>query len=141
MAECLSWKAMAYFYLARTFGAVPIIHDNSKELEEGTYNDKKKVMLADVYEYIVMTLEKAMELFRDEDGRIMKGDAGRIDYYAAEGLLAKVYLTKSGVNQSGTRDEAALNMAKTLAEDVIDNSGRQLMDNYADIFRLQNNNC
>ena len=21
MAECLSWKAMAYFYLARTFGA------------------------------------------------------------------------------------------------------------------------
>ena len=141
MGECLTLKAMAYFYLARTFGAVPIIHDNSKELEEGTYNDKKKVMLADVYEYIVMTLEKAMELFRDEDGRIMKGDAGRIDYYAAEGLLAKVYLTKSGVNQSGTRDEAALNMAKTLAEDVIDNSGRQLMDNYADIFRLQNNNC
>ena len=33
----------------------------------------KKVMLADVYEYIVMTLEKAMELFKDEDGNVMKG--------------------------------------------------------------------
>lgn len=141
MAECLSWKAMAYFYLARTFGAVPIVHDNSQELADGTYNDKKKVMLADVYEYIVMTLEKAMELFKDEDGNVMKGDAGRIDYYGAEGLLAKVYLTKSGVGQNGMRDEAALNKAKELAEDVIDNSGRKLMENYADIFRLQNNNC
>lgn len=28
MGECLVWKAMAYFYLVRTFGAVPIIHDN-----------------------------------------------------------------------------------------------------------------
>lgn len=98
-------------------------------------------MLADVYEYIVMTLEKAMELFKDEDGNVMKGDAGRIDYYGAEGLLAKVYLTKSGVGQNGMRDEAALNKAKELAEDVIDNSGRKLMENYADIFRLQNNNC
>lgn len=141
MAECLSWKAMAYFYLARTFGAVPIVHDNSQELADGTYNDKKKVMLADVYEYIVMTLEKAMELFKDEDGNVMKGEAGRIDYYGAEGLLAKVYLTKSGVGQNGMRDEAALNKAKELAEDVIDNSGRKLMANYADIFRLQNNNC
>ena len=141
MAECLSWKAMAYFYLARTFGAVPIVHDNSQELADGTYNDNKKVMLADVYEYIVMTLEKAMELFKDEDGNIMEGEAGRIDYYGAEGLLAKVYLTKSGVGQNGMRDEAALNKAKELAEDVIDNSGRKLMANYADIFRLQNNNC
>jgi hypothetical protein len=82
-----------------------------------------------------------MELFKDEDGNVMKGDAGRIDYYGAEGLLAKVYLTKSGVGQNGMRDEAALNKAKELAEDVIDNSGRKLMENYADIFRLQNNNC
>ena len=29
MGECLAWKAMAYFYLVRTFGDVPIVHDNS----------------------------------------------------------------------------------------------------------------
>ena len=29
MGECLAWKAMAYFYLVRTFGEIPIIHDNA----------------------------------------------------------------------------------------------------------------
>lgn len=27
MGECLAWKAMAYFYLVRIFGEVPIVHD------------------------------------------------------------------------------------------------------------------
>ena len=35
MGECLAWKAMAYFYLVRSFGAVPIIHDNTAELNSG----------------------------------------------------------------------------------------------------------
>lgn len=62
MGECLTWKAMAYFYLVRTFGDVPIIHSNAEELANGTYNQKMKVRRADVYEYIIMTLEKAIEL-------------------------------------------------------------------------------
>lgn len=33
IGECLVWKAMAYFYLVRTFGAVPIVHSNSEEIE------------------------------------------------------------------------------------------------------------
>ena len=56
MGECLAWKAMAYFYLVRSFGAVPIIHDNTDELNSGNYNSKFKVEAADVYEYIIMTL-------------------------------------------------------------------------------------
>ena len=62
MGECLAWKAMAYFYLVRSFGDVPIIHDNSATLAEGNYNELSKVEKADVYEYIILTLEKAMEL-------------------------------------------------------------------------------
>jgi len=30
MGECLVWKALAYFFLERTFGDIPIIHDNTK---------------------------------------------------------------------------------------------------------------
>ena len=59
MGECLAWKAMAYFYLVRTFGDVPIVHDNSVNIAAGDYNDLHKVQKADVYEYILMTLEKA----------------------------------------------------------------------------------
>ena len=131
--ECLTWKAMAYFYLVRSFGEVPIIHDVEEELENGTYNDAVKVWRSDVYEYIIMTLEKAMELLPESSS------SGRIDYYCAEGLLAKVYLAKAGVEGSLDADDLA--MAASYAKDVIDNSGRELMENYEDIFRLANNMC
>ena len=131
MGECLAWKAMAYFYLVRSFGAVPIIHDNTAELGAGNYNSSKRVQASDVYEYIILTLEKAMELLP------AKGDAGRIDKYCAEGLLAKVYLTRSGI--TGTRSESDLNKAAEYAKEVIDNSGRHLLEKYSDIFRMQNN--
>lgn len=132
MGECLAWKAMAYFYLVRSFGDVPIIHDNSVTLASGEYNSLHKVQKADVYEYIIMTLEKAMELLPKE-----KSTTGRIDYYCAEGLLAKVYLTKAGV--TGTLNSDDLKKASAYAKDVVDNSGRKLMANYEDIFRGSHN--
>lgn len=131
MGECLTWKALAYFYLVRSFGDVPIIHNNTDELVNGSYNDKYKVQKADVYEYIIMTLEKAMELLPESS------DPGRIDYYCAEGLLAKVYLTRAGISGSLNGDDLA--KAASYAKDVIDNSGRQLLSNYSDVFRLANN--
>lgn len=132
MGECLAWKAMAYFFLVRTFGDVPIIHDNNADLTSGTYNEKYKVQRADVYEYIVMTLEKAIELLP-----VATKFDGRIDKYAAKALLAKVYLTKAGV--SGTLNADDLAKAAELAKDVIDHSGRHLLPNYSDVFRLVNN--
>lgn len=133
IGECLVWKAMAYFYLVRTFGAVPIVHSNSEEIEADNYNEKYKVQVPDVYEYIIMTLEKAIELLPATNSE------GRIDQYTAKGLLAKVYLTKSGYGMSGSRDEEDLKQAAAYAKDVIDNSGRHLLENYSDVFRLSNN--
>lgn len=137
MGEALAWKAMAYFYLVRIFGEVPIVHDNSSEIAGGDYNNKYKVKSADLYEYIVMTLEKAIELLPESN------DPGRIDRWAAKGLLAKVYLAKSGINAGGNgqRDAADLAKAAELAKDVIDNSGKALMPNYADIFKGENDLC
>ena len=132
MGECLAWKAMAYFFLVRTFGDVPIIHNNSDNLASGDYNSVSKVQKADVYEYILMTLEKAMELLPKT-----KSTTGRIDYYCAEGLYAKVLLTAAGV--SGSLDNTYLQKASAASLDVIQNSGRSLMANYEDIFRGSNN--
>ena len=131
MGECLTWKAMAYFYLVRSFGDVPIVHSNLQMLNNGTYTNVVKTKRSDVYEYIIMTLEEAMTLLQKSAA------AGRIDYYAAEGLLAKVYLTKAGVTGSLNADD--LNKAATLAKDVIDNSGRELTENYGDIWKLTQN--
>ena len=132
IGEALAWKAMAYFLLVRTFGDVPIIHDNTEVIKSATYNEQNKVLKADVYEYIVMTLEKAMELL-PKDPNI--GKYNRIDYYAAEGLLAKVYLTKAGV--TGSLNRSDLEKAKEYALDVILNSGRKLTPKYSDIFSLK----
>ena len=130
--ECLLWKAMAYFYLVRTFGEVPIIHDNSEVLESGSYNEQKKVVKKDVYEYIIMTLEKAIEWLPE------KCAEGRLDKYCAKGLLAKVYLTKAGVSGSLNSDD--LQKAASLSYDVIANSGRALEKDYATCFKLEGNN-
>ena len=131
--EALVWKAMAYFYLVRTFGAVPIVHNNSADISAGNYNDKYKATIPNVYDYIILTLEQAIKWLPEEN------DPGRIDRYSAYGLLSKVYLTKSGYGMSGSRDEEDLSKAAEYALKVIDESGRELMPVYSDIFRLQNN--
>lgn len=134
LGECLTWRAMAYFYLVRTFGDVPIIHSNSDALASGSYTTASKVEKADVYDYVILTLEKALELLPKT-----KSTTGRIDYYGAEALLAKVYLTKAGVKGSLNNDD--LQKAAEYAKDVINNSGRNLMEKYEDVFRGSNQFC
>ncbi len=131
--EALTWKAMTYFYLVRCFGAVPIIHNNSEIIASSDVNNIYKNKTEDVYTYIVKTLEKAIEFLPEENA------TGRIDKFSAYGLLAKVYLAKSGFGQNGTRVQADLDKAAEYAKKVIDESGRKLTPVYSDIFRLQNN--
>ena len=131
--EALVWKAMTYFYLVRTFGAVPIIHNNSAIISEGNYNSIYKATIPNVYDYIIMTLEKAIEWLPEMN------NPGRIDLYTAYGLLSKVYLTKSGYGMNGSRNQADLDKAAEYSLKVIDESGRNLLPVYSDVFRLKNN--
>jgi len=129
--EALVWKAMAYFFLVRTFGEVPIVHSNSADIAAGNYNDKYKATKENVYDYIIMTLEKAVEWLPE------KNQPGRIDRYSAYGLMAKVYLAKAGV--AGTLNQEDLRNAAKYAKEVIDNSGRNLLPVYSDLFRIEHN--
>ncbi|MFA5046616.1 MAG: RagB/SusD family nutrient uptake outer membrane protein, partial [Paludibacter sp.] len=131
--EALTWKAMAYFYLVRCFGAIPIIHSNSEIIASSQSNSVYKNKIEDVYTYIVKDLEKAIDLLPASNL------PGRIDKYSAYGLLSKVYLTKAGYGQSGTRNAEDLANAAKYAKLVIEESGRTLMPVYSDIFRLKNN--
>lgn len=131
--EALVWKAMTYFYLVRTFGAVPIIHNNSAMISAGGYNSIYKATIPNVYDYIIMTLEKAIEWLPETN------DPGRIDRYTAYGLLSKVYLTKAGYGMSGSRNQDDLDKSAQYALKVIEESGRSLLPVYSDVFRLKNN--
>lgn len=132
--EAMVWKAMAYFYLVRGWGAIPIIHSNSDIIGAGTANKLKKNRVEDVYEYIIRTLNKAIELLPEQNKK------GRIDKYSAYGLLAKVYLTKSGWGQNGTRNQADLDKAKEYAAKVINESHYKLEPVFSNLFRISTGN-
>jgi len=134
IGEAMVWKAMAYFYLVRGWGAVPIIHNNSTVLGDGNANSLKKNHIEDVYEYITRTLTKASELLPAAN------QPGRINKYSAYGLLAKVYLTRSGLGQSGQRKQEHLDKAKEYAAKVINESGASLEPVYANLFRISTGN-
>ena len=127
--EVLVWKAMAYFFMVRIYGGVPIIHDNSELLASSEFSSSYRAKIDNVYDYIIMTLEQAIEWLPEQN------KSGRIDKYSAYGLLAKVYLTKSGYGRNGDRNQADLDKAKEYAGKVIHESGRVLEPEYANIFR------
>jgi hypothetical protein len=132
--EAMVWKAMAYFYLVRGWGAVPIIHSNSDIIGAGTANELRRNRVEDVYEYIIRTLDRAITLLPAHS------QPGRIDQYSAYALLSKVYLTKSGWGQEGTRSQEDLDKAVLYAGKVISESGATLEPVYANLFRISTGN-
>jgi hypothetical protein len=134
IGEAMVWKAMAYFYLVRMFHDVPIIHSNSKLINDGTATAVKKNPAADVYEYIIRTLTKSAELLPTSSL------PGRINKWTAYGLLSKVYLSRSGLGKSGSRLQADLDNARLYAGKVINESGLKLADNYFDLFSISKGN-
>lgn len=132
--EAMVWKAMAYFYLVRCWGAIPIVHSNSEIIGEGTATQLRRNRVEDVYEYIIRTINKAITLLPEEN------EPGRINQYSAYALLAKVYLTRAGLNQSGTRNQEDLDKAKEYAAKVINESGAFLEPVYGNLFRISTGN-
>ena len=127
VAEAKFMRATAYFYLVRLWGPVPIIEDHSAILEDPQIPKNTE---ADVYRFIIMDLEDAMD---DLPGT--NPGTGRVSSWSAKGMLAKVYLARSGLGQSGSRLQEDLDKAKQYASDVYNNSGLALMANYGDLFR------
>lgn len=132
--EAMVWKAMAYFFLVRLWGAIPIIHSNSDIIGQGTANTLRRNRIEDVYEYIIRTLNKAVTLLPE------KNESGRISKYSAYALLAKVYLTRSGLGQSGSRNQDDLDKAKEYAAKVIYESDATLEPVYSNLFRISTGN-
>ena len=88
----------------------------------------------DVLELVIRDLTYAVENLPE-----VATAKGRVNAWGAKGMLAKVYLARSGW-KGGTRDNADLEKAKELAADVINNSGISLYENYEDLFKYKHNN-
>lgn len=111
-------RAYAYFNLVRLYGDIPLIDRVISPLE--TDVQFTRVASATIYELIVSDLSRAVETL-DNTYRTRASRA------AAQGLLAKVYLTLGNYTQ-----------ARSLCEDVI-GSGYELEDNFKDVFYNETN--
>ncbi|MBV7532015.1 RagB/SusD family nutrient uptake outer membrane protein [Chitinophaga sp. sic0106] len=132
IAEGRFMRASAYIHLVMNWGPVPVIEDN---LAIMTDTSVVRNTVESVWEFIIRDLRYA-----EENLPSTPYQKGRITKWAAKGMLAKAYLTRAGLNQSGTRVQLDLDSAAILADDVIKNSGASLMENYEDLFLTASNN-
>ena len=131
IAEARLMRACAYFYMVRLWGPVIIIEDNDKVVANPMQPLHRE---EDVLELVIRDLTYAVENLPE-----VATAKGRVNAWGAKGMLAKVYLARSGW-KGGTRDNADLEKAKELAADVINNSGISLYENYEDLFKYKHNN-
>ena len=121
--EAYFMRATAYFYLVRTWGAVPIIHDMSQYNAE---TDVYRNTVEDVYTFILNDYNNAVTRVPAQRS---DSEAGRVIQSACNAMMAKVYLTQKDYTN-----------AKAKAELVINSGVHGLLDNYGDVFHPRNNN-
>jgi starch-binding outer membrane protein, SusD/RagB family len=146
--EARFMRATAYWYLAMTWHDAPIIDDPETYISNYSIYPNR---FEDLIQYAINDLTYAVTTLPLTD------DAGRVTKYSAEGMLARVCLTAADFaagghfssdyltrNNVGSNDELAnlyFSKVKTLTHDVIVNGGQYgLMDDYEEMFRVQNNN-
>jgi hypothetical protein len=98
-AEARFLRAFFYFDLVKYFGKVPLI-DHTVTANEA--NSIQRSSVAEVYAFIIGDLQFAIANlptnFSGTFPNYTAGDVGRATKYAAEALLAKVYMARSGPN-------------------------------------------
>ncbi len=135
IAEARFMRGVAYSYLAMLWGNV-ILNENTDDLIANPIVNTSPT--SDVYEFTMRDLEYAAKYLPGTSSA-----AGRVNKYSAYAMLSRVYLTYAGYGtdaNSGVRSEEYLNLAKKAAQKVIQESPFQLMDNYEDLFKIENNN-
>lgn len=133
IAECKFLRAYFYFEQVRFFENIPLLTETIKGPSE--YIQEQNTP-AEVYNQIAKDLVESIE---DLPETIVADEAGRISKWAAEALLARVYLFYNGVyslnlDADGTTVDNAVVLA--YLEDLITNSGHDLFDDYSENFHL-----
>ncbi len=133
IAEARFMRALAYRYLVMNWGAVPIIENNVDQMFDSNI---VRNTVPSVWRFITREMRAAAA-----DLPADPSQPGRLSKWSAEGMLARFYLTRAGVEGGGgQRNQQFLDSAKYFAADVINNSGKKLLDNYEDLFKYPYDN-
>ena len=135
IAEARFMRALAYRFLVMNWGPVPIIENNFEHLFDSSIT---RNTVPSVWRFITREMRAAAE-----DLPETRTQEGKLTKWSAEGMLARFYLTRAGVESSGgVRKQEFLDSAKYYADRVIRNSGKALLANYETLFKYpyDNNN-
>ncbi len=123
--EAMFIRAYHYFNLVRLYGGIFIITEAEEPVQLKKIN---RSSVEDCYKLIIADLQTAVSwLSTKAYSQMSQEDLGRATVWAAKAMLAKVYLTL------GRKADAL-----PLLEDVIANSGHDLVSSYADVFSINN---
>lgn len=135
IAEARFMRGVAYYYLAMLWGNVIINEDSDILVQNPIVNTSPR---SDVFEFAIRDMEYAAKYLPETAAA-----AGRVDRYSAFAFLSRFYLTVAGYSDnpnSGVRNEEYLELAKKAAKKVIDDSDFEFLENYEDLFKIENNN-
>ncbi|HLP38122.1 RagB/SusD family nutrient uptake outer membrane protein [Lacibacter sp.] len=128
IAEARFMRALAYRFLVMNWGPVPVIENNFDKLFDTSIS---RNTVTSVWRFITREMRAAAE-----DLPVTATQEGRLTKWSAEGMLARFYLTRAGVEATGgVRKQQFLDSAKYYAARVINNSGKKLLSNYYDLFK------
>ena len=132
-AEVKFMRAYFYFEQVRFFENIPLL---TRTLSGPSEYSQQQNTPKEVYDQIALDL---VEAIADLPESVPAAETGRITKWAAQGLLARVFLFYNGVYGADlVAGGTTVNRAYALAqlEDLIANSGHDLLPNYAHNFRL-----
>ena len=122
LGEARFMRGLAYFYLVRIWGNVPIIENNLDHVYDSKIPTNP---VSDIYKFIKMDFEFAINNLKEKG----IADVGHAYAGTARAFLAKVYLYEKNYE-----------MAKQLSGKVISDGDFILLDNYYDLFLTENDN-
>ena len=133
IAEARFVRGLAYQMLVDLWGPVPVLENNLPLLTDTT---QQRNTIESVWDFIIADMQFAAENLMPASPQ-----KGRLNKYAGEAMLARMYLTHAGVGVTGgTRRQSDLDKAAEYARDVIANGPYQMMTDYEELFKMKNNN-
>ena len=131
-------RALFYFDLVRTYGAVPLVDRTISASESLTIGRSAP---SELYEKIIIPdLEDAISKL---PASYTGANVGRATSWAAKALLARVYLTRSGPDygiQGPGLNSNEYDDALALLNDIVNNGPYSWVSDYASIFAYNNEN-
>lgn len=123
--EAMFIRAYHYFNLVRLFGGVFLVYQPISPNQATTIN---RSPVADIYKLIQADLTTSAASVENKTyAQQSSANRGRATKWAANGLLAKVYLTQNRKSD-----------AIPLLQDIISNSGYNVLPGYASVFSITN---